>query len=143
MPAKVAVPFMLLVNVSPPGNAPDSLKVGVGAPDATNVQVSGTPTTKTCELLELESVAAEVVGAAGVDPLPAPHPVSAPPRNPHRTRKLSIRARMGARPALEAGTHGRPVIVCAYINRAKPRQGREVNIWGAQGAFEGPTGAVN
>jgi hypothetical protein len=134
---------MLLVNVSPFGNAPDSLKVGVGAPDATNVQVPATPTMKGFVLLELESVAAEVAGAVGVDPPPAPHPASAHPSNPQRNRRLSVRARRTVRPALEAGTHGRPEIVCAYIHGAKHWQGRAVKIYRSEGAFEGPTEAVN
>jgi hypothetical protein len=129
VPAKVAVPFMLLVKLSPRGIAPDMLKVGVGAPVATNVEAPATPTIKAFTLLELERVAAKVTGSAGADPLPAPHPAKAHPSSPESKRNPNIRLRARPRPVQEAGTHGHPEIVCASIYlRPSNGQGRELDI---------------
>ena len=44
VPASVAVPFPLSVNVTPPGNVPDSLKLPVGKPVEVIVNVPAEPT---------------------------------------------------------------------------------------------------
>jgi hypothetical protein len=117
VPAKAAVPFILLTNVIPDGNAPVSPKVGMGAPDAINVYVPATPTVNALGLLELERVAAVVVGTVWVDPPPAPQPASTHARNPEMNRKPSLRPRGRPGRVPEKGTHVRPIIVCTHIIR--------------------------
>ena len=46
MPASVAVPLALSVNVTPLGSAPDSVIVGVGTPVVVTVSVPALPTVK-------------------------------------------------------------------------------------------------
>jgi hypothetical protein len=65
VPASVAVPFPLLVNVTPLGNVPVSLSVGVGLPVAVTVNVPAVPTVNVV-LLPLV-----IAGAVPVPPLAA------------------------------------------------------------------------
>jgi hypothetical protein len=46
VPASVAVPFLLSVNVTPPGSAPVSLRVGIGNPVVVTPNVPALPTVK-------------------------------------------------------------------------------------------------
>ena len=55
VPARVAVPLPLSVNVTPAGSAPDSLSEGVGTPEAVTENVPAVPTVKVV-LLELLNV---------------------------------------------------------------------------------------
>ncbi len=51
MPDKVAVPFPLLVKLTPLGNAPNSDNVATGAPKVVTMKLPGVPTVKMVVLL--------------------------------------------------------------------------------------------
>jgi hypothetical protein len=91
VPLKVAVPFPLFVNDRAAGNAPVSLNVGTGMPDATNVYVPAIPTTKGFGLLELGIVGGEGFDCAGADCPPPPQPARLSPNRPDRNRMPRIR----------------------------------------------------
>ena len=57
VPAIVAVPLPLSVNVSPPGRAPDSVMAGAGAPVVDTVKLNGAPT------IEVAALALRMAGA--------------------------------------------------------------------------------
>lgn len=89
-PARVAVPFPLLVNVRPAGKSPVKPRVGAGMPDATNVYVTATPTTRV-GLVVTGIVGAEGSGAGADPPPPPPQPARLSPMKANRRRKVKNR----------------------------------------------------
>jgi hypothetical protein len=120
IPLKIAAPFPSFVNVRAAGNAPVSLNVGAGMPDATNVYVPAIPTTKGFGLLELGIVGGVGFDCAGADWPPPPQPARLSPKRPDRNRMPRIRLGTQGRRALEAHASRHPAIVRVVEIKGKP-----------------------
>ena len=65
VPLSVAVPFPLLVKVTPPGSVPVSLRVGVGDPEVITVKEPAVPTVKVVLLALVITAAVFTVSVKG------------------------------------------------------------------------------